>query len=287
MKKNTQAFSLLMAMIITLIMTLVVVFILEYMIPYSRSVAGIENSARAYYQAYAGVEQALENGGTISESSAPLSSWYDVEAIGSLLPESGNGNSEYNSDWNKVRIGEPIQLSVGDNMVGNNWGNFNFYLRVPDVSQVNATLSGAAMMHWQLSAEDDSWNRATPIQASGVCSSQATLCSPFGGQGIPGINLFGQTEDMHTFYNDHCGSGRECSLKMSIISDLVLQSGAGIAANTRLPYLEWRADFGSDQVPLRFTQIMASGKSYGFKKQIQVSVPQQTVIEAFDFTVFQ
>jgi hypothetical protein len=33
--------------------------------------------------------------------------------------------------------------------------------------------------------------------------------------------------------------------------------------------------------------IEASGKAYGFKKDLEVQVPQQTVNQAFDFTVFQ
>ena len=287
--KNTQAFSLVMAMLIVLIMTMIALFILEYMIPYSRSVSWIENSSQSYYQAYSWVEKALLLGWVEAEnSSSAVDNWYVVDDVGTLLPPSGQWNSEYDSDWNRIRVGEPIQLQIGEDMVGTNWSNARFYFRVPAITDVvNLQLSGTNILHWQLSSATDSWNMQTPIQANQICGSRDTVCSAIGWQWVPGINLFGVTEDLNIFYNDHCDITEECSLKITVLSDLELQTNGSVAVDTRVPYIEWRADFWSDSVPLRFSQISASGKSYGFKKDLNVSVPQQTVIEAFDFTVFQ
>jgi len=105
----------------------------------------------------------------------------------------------------------------------------------------------------------------TPIQASQICGSRDTLCSSIGWQWVSGINLFGVTEDLNLFYDDHCGNGEICSLKITVLSDLELQTTGPIVADTQVPYIEWQADFGSDTIPLRYSQISASGKSYGFK----------------------
>jgi hypothetical protein len=56
---------------------------------------------------------------------------------------------------------------------------------------------------------------------------------------------------------------------------------------TKVPYLEWYIDFDSKTVPLRYARIHAEGKSYGFKRDFYIRVAQQTISEAFDFTVFQ
>lgn len=42
-----------------LLMSLIGIFLLEYMIPFSRSVKGVENATNAYYQAYGGIEEAV------------------------------------------------------------------------------------------------------------------------------------------------------------------------------------------------------------------------------------
>jgi hypothetical protein len=72
-----------------------------------------------------------------------------------------------------------------------------------------------------------------------------------------------------------------CILKLSVVNKLETIAG------TSVPYIEWYIDFGSKKVPLRNARIETQGKTYGFRKDLEVSVPQQTISEAFDFTVFQ
>ena len=69
---------------------------------------------------------------------------------------------------------------------------------------------------------------------------------------------------------------------MSVINDLVLSSSAA-----KIPYLEYQITTFPSSVPDRYTRIESYGKSYGFQKKLDVRVPQQTVNQAFDFTVFQ
>ena len=68
---------------------------------------------------------------------------------------------------------------------------------------------------------------------------------------------------------------------MSLVRELLLTNG------NRIPYLEYQIDFWTFTVPQRYTRIQASGKAYGFKKDLEVNIPQTTLNQAFDFTVFQ
>lgn len=45
------------------------------------------------------------------------------------------GNSSFDSDWNIIAMGEPVQIVIPDNV---DWDNTEFYFRVPKISgQVN------------------------------------------------------------------------------------------------------------------------------------------------------
>lgn len=60
--KNTaspQAFSIVFALGITLLLCFMGLYLLEYMVPYSRNVKGIEFASQAFYESYAGVEDAM------------------------------------------------------------------------------------------------------------------------------------------------------------------------------------------------------------------------------------
>jgi len=59
------------------------------------------------------------------------------------------------------------------------------------------------------------------------------------------------------------------------------------ANRTSIPYLEYSIDTGGQNIPTRFTNINAIGGAYGFRKNINVKVPQLTTDQAFDFAVFQ
>jgi hypothetical protein len=56
--------------------------------------------------------------------------------------------------------------------------------------------------------------------------------------------------------------------------------------NTQIPYLEYKITT-TNSIPDRYTTISSAGKSHGFQKELSVSIPQKTVNQALDFTVFQ
>jgi len=85
------------------------------------------------------------------------------------------------------------------------------------------------------------------------------------------------------FYSSNCWVWNKCTLKISIIDDLVDSWW------TKVPYLEWQADFSWTTwwVALRYARLELEWKSYWFRRVLNVKIPQLTTIEAFDFTVFQ
>jgi hypothetical protein len=50
-KNNKNAMSIILAIILTIIMSLIALYMIDYIIPFSKNVKGIENVAKAYYQA--------------------------------------------------------------------------------------------------------------------------------------------------------------------------------------------------------------------------------------------
>jgi len=85
------------------------------------------------------------------------------------------------------------------------------------------------------------------------------------------------------FYSSECWAWKNCILKISPIENMFIND----VNSTVIPYLEYQIRVVSGVIPTRFTNINASGKSFGFQKNFNVKVPQITVDQAFDFTVFQ
>ena len=177
----------------------------------------------------------------------------------------------------------PIQLEVWDKKL---WAwasaNINLYFRVPDIDTLHTeTLSWSStpIINWQLSSETNvlnssgSWITETEIDWTDILLK--TL------QGFDLDWFSWPNQKFNKFYQHNCWAGSGCILKLSVINKLELSTN-----NTPVPYIEWQATTVSE-IPLRYTIIDTSGKSHGFKKDLKVKVPQQTVNEAFDFTVFQ
>ena len=108
--KNNQGSALIVTIFITMILMLMAIYLLERIVPIARNVKGIENGNIAYYQAETAVEAALmnkdaSNPGTEYSSGITIGnkSWkVSTISSGSTIPLSGFGNSEYDSDWNRI-----------------------------------------------------------------------------------------------------------------------------------------------------------------------------------------
>jgi len=205
--------------------------------------------------------------------------WDDIVANGSQVPLNSTWNSEYDNNFNTLSPGNPIQLEVWDGMVSN-WNTVSFNIRVPNTTwwtSYSLFWWVEPAVNWQLSTPSSTLNSDnTSITANEVNSASTISLST-----RDGVDLDGNTERFRDFYSSNCTSWVSCILKLSLVSELVSTTGVS------LPYLEYQISFWASNVPLRFIQINTSGKSYGFRKDLYIKVPQLTVWEAFDFTVLQ
>jgi hypothetical protein len=295
MIKNKNAFSLVIAMWLVLIMTMLVLYILEYMIPYSKNVKWIENSSNAFYQAENSIEEWLyffskRWGSTkFDDNSVPFTTWsgvsykYNTTSSWTSIPYNWEWNSEFDIEYNTISPWNPIQLDIWNDL-WILWGNSatRVYFNIPDLDNTSTeTLSWntLAIINWQISAENDTLNATGSwIKANEIDWSAINLLN----RQWQNLNWDEtSTEKFWNFYSTKCWNNKKCSLKFSIINKLELDSN-----NTSVPYLEYKITTDKN-IPLRFSRIKSSGKSYGFQKHLEVRIPQQTTNEAFDFTVFQ
>lgn len=289
MKKiqNKKWFSIVFALGLTLLFSFTWLYLLEYMIPFSRNVKGIENSAKAFYQAYSGIEESLyrvNQGDIWNEFSKNFWVWivedysYAVSATWSRIPALWTWNSEEDADSNKLSFAEPIQLVVGSGLLD---ASSNPIIQFSRYNGWAFQTPNDELIIWQLSSQDDSistasWNLVTESNISITWHTLPLWTDD-------GVTLDGTTQDFRDFYTANCGAGLQCVLKISLIHALVSSTSWVI-----YPYLNYNISFaGATKIPLRFTQLEARWKSYGFSKKLEVVLPQQTTNAAFDFTVFQ
>ncbi|MDP2103935.1 MAG: hypothetical protein Q8K26_03375 [Candidatus Gracilibacteria bacterium] len=283
--------ALMISMFITVIILLIAIYLLDKIIPYSRDIKGIENGNIAYYRATTAVNEALlsmsssnpgyETGATTMTNGSGYV--LNVSAKGTKLPKAGEGTSEYNRDWNKIGLGNPVQLVLPS---GIDWAASTITFRVPDLNKdgnnADQTLSGTTtpIINWILSGSGEvliaSGTQITATQING-----ATTQIKFNAASIKGgMTLSGTTMDFIPFYNSKCTTV-QCTLKLSVINPLTLQ-----VTGETVPYLEYQANFDV-LVPLQFATINAEGYAGGFRQNITRYVQQLTTNEAMDFTVFQ
>ena len=296
MKQNTTWSALIISILITVIIIVIAIYLLEKIIPFSRDIKGVENGNVSYYRANTALNEALlsmsgsnpgyETGSVASLYTAGSGMVYTVTASGTVLPQPGLWNSEYDANWSILGPGKPIQLVLSTNL---NWDTPNTYLnfRVPDLDKIaTETLTGSLgnltpIINWSLSASGDT------LQASG---SQILANLPVVSNASSGTVFFNTTKlwltlswtanNFSAFYNAKCNSTEKCTLKLSLINPLILTSGE------KAPYLEYQARFNAT-VPLQTAVVQTQGYAGGFRKNITRFIQQMTTNEALDFTVFQ
>ncbi len=291
MKKNKQALSLIIAISITLIMSIIAISLLEYIIPFARNTKKIENSVAAYYMADSAIENTLYSMSWKAidwEAHIPMPSsatWYSVDMTASwkTLPPTWKWNSEFDKNYNTIFVWNPIQLEIWNNRI-TNFNNFKIYFKVPNTDFDNNTkeiLDGWTLkiINWQLTWNWNTLNSSwSQILAQDICNSKDS-CIAILLKNKKGLDINDNSSTFSNFYNNNCVS-KSCILKMSILNDLVLTSWEKIS------YLEWKIE-NDHNLPLRYRIIDTTWKFYWFQKSLEVKIPQKTLNEAFDFTVFQ
>ena len=303
--KNNSWFSIVIAMALTIFIWLAAIYLLEYIIPFGRNVKGVENASVSYYQAASWIEDAFwyinqnnigDEFDEIMSTSENIDYGYDMTSNGSQIPLPWKWNNQFDADWNLTTIpnfnrlsrSNPIQLEVWNNMISS-WTSVDFYIRTPNTTGTSSPYSLAnstnSIINWQLSTPNKTLNSRDTNPAnpdSTITSAQINSSAPISLASRNGVDLENNNLRFSEFYDNECTSWVSCVLKLSVIGNLIASSNDSV-----IPYLEYRIDFWSDIVPLRFVQIDAVWKSNGFSKNLNVSVPQLTVDEAFDFTILQ
>lgn len=290
MKKNKKWFSILLAMGLVLIIWVLSISILEYIIPYWRDVKWVENSSKAFYQANSAIEEVIFR---VYERNAWDSSNFREEFSETDFAWSVNRKYSTNSSWttlplvgyNRISAWDPIQLSIWDNFLASN--SLDIEIRVPDLNNdwnQDETLSWWTLwiVNWQLSWQNNTLNSSWSLINADKINHASNKITNFNAS-LAWVDLYWNPSNFSTFYTNNCNSTWSwCSLKLSVVNKL--ETTAWVI----IPYLEWRiTTWGTDIIPLRYTKVEASGKSYWYKRDLEIKIPSNTVNQALDFTIFQ
>lgn len=299
-RSDRRAFAIFLAMLLTILIVLMGVYLIDKLVPASRDVKGVENGNVAYYKASSAIELALlslsgANPGTETGSTAGnlVSSGYALSTVGSgtVVPKPGLGNSEFDTDWNVLTSGKPIQIKLP---VAFKPSDLAFEFRVPDLNRNGATgedgggdsatesLSGgsAQTINWIITGSGDSLVAAA---SQVLTANQVNQTASASLATLTGSNLSNTGLTVSAFGTANCAPPVRCSIKFSIIRALETKSSVAV------PYLEYRITSinGAGPIPQQWTRITSEGYSRGFKQSRVRNVEQTTVGEALDFTVFQ
>lgn len=290
---NKKAFSLIIAMFLMIITSLLALYLLEYIIPFSRNTKWIENWTKAYYEANKWIEDVLFS---MKDENAYFETWktdivwsslgyyYNLTSTWNTIPISWDGTSEFDQDYNKISSSNQVQLLLKWNI---NWDNVNFYFKVPHFDDSTSTAIVFTwwtdpIVNWQLTSENEVLNSSwSQIKNSDINSSNWVIT----GTGLSSsawYTLAWSWKTFSGFYSDENCDNSWCILKLSVINKLFTDN------SKRIPYLEYKINFWiNPSVANYYAIIRSSWKSTWYKKNLKLYIPQQTTIQAFDFTVFQ
>lgn len=296
-KNNTSAFALIVAMFLMIITSLLALFLLEYIIPFSRNTKWMENWTKAYYQANKWIEDVLysmkiewndpyfETWKT--DTASKIWYYYSLSATWNTIPIAWDWTSEFNQDYNKISISNPVQLFI---KWGISWADVDFHFKVPHFDDSSTTAivftwwlaTTTPIINWQLSSNSWTLNSSwTQVMYSNICnSSWCTAWLNFSSKDWETLDWTWKT--FQEFYTDEKCSSSWCTLKLSIVNELLTSD------NKKIPYLEYKIELPTwTNIANYYSIIRSSWKSTWYRKDLKLYIPQQTTIEAFDFTVFQ
>ncbi|NDK09046.1 hypothetical protein EOM39_07460, partial [Candidatus Gracilibacteria bacterium] len=218
-----------------------------------------------------------------TDTASKIGYYYSLSATGNTIPITGDGTSEYDPNYNKISISSPVQLLLTGTI---DWNNVNLYFKVPKFDDSGSVIlfTGGSdpIINWQLSSDIETLNSSgTQVMNNDICNSSGCTI------GISLYNTLGSTlagtgKYFQDFYTDEKCSSSGCTLKLSIVNELLTSD------NKKIPYLEYKIELPTGtNIANYYSIIRSSGKSTGYRKDLKLYIPQQTTIEAFDFTVFQ
>lgn len=197
----------------------------------------------------------------------------------------------YDSDYNIISIGEPVQLVIPGGL--NNWASVFFQFRIPQISTNSSTGVSAAWTNswfvlWTFASSGAS------LFASGetniflwaeLNNTNQTLTTRVGKSNSWSTSTFGDFYFGGWFIGAdgaYC-VGYQCTLKLSLLRPIPTTD-----SNRTIDFLEYKITFpGTAMIPSQYMNLRAEGYSYGFLRQRSFQFPQITTNTALDFAVLQ
>ncbi len=293
---NKKAFSLIIAMFLMIITSLLALYLLEYIIPFIRNTKWMENWTKAYYEANKWIEDVLfsmkdkdayfETGKTdiVSYSSGY---YYSLVSTWSSIPLIWDWTSEFDTNYNKISISNPVQLLLKWSISIANWANVKFYFKVPQFDDSWSDIlfswwTSIPIINWQLSSNTETLNSSWSQVMYGNINSSTWSLTTFQLSTKDWYTLAWSWKTFSQFYAEQNCNNSGCILKLSVVNELKTNTWK------KIPYLEYKIEFPVwIKVANYYGKINSHWKSTWYRKDLKLYIPQQTTIEAFDFTVFQ
>lgn len=292
--------ALLVSLAVLILLTIVTTNFLERIWTFSQASKGIEASNFAYYVGEWLIEQQLMytwvtkyqpwNIQNLVETWGVNTGRLLIASTGSfLVPALWKWTSSFDTNFNIISLGNPIQLVIPNWL---NWNNVIFEFRVPKISTawtwINTAYNGSGFILWTLGYTGASlfasgevnifqWadiNTATSVRFWNFNGTSNTWSSMT-------VNSFYTTLDYLWVWGSNC-TGYACTLKLSLIRSVPLADGR------TLPFLEYRINFWTGNViPSQYMTLETQAYAYGFQRSKTVKIPQITTNTALDFAILQ
>lgn len=292
--------ALIIGLIIAVLLTIMATSFLEKILNLGQTSWGINNSAQAYSLATGLIEEQLMdplmtkaepwNMPPASEGSATSDTGRTlvVNTGGVTLPNLGKWNSPFDSDWNIIGMGEPVQIVIPDGIP--NWNpDVKFYFRVPKISGqwstgALASISNSGIILWTF------WYSGASLYASGETEIfvGSEIDSGFHylalKEGFTNTGTASTFQDFYTNYWSNCVN-YQCTLKLSMIRPFLTDDSSNPQS---FSFLEYRIEFPTGMnIPSQYMIIDSTSYVYGYLRSRQVRIPQITTSTATDFAVLQ
>ncbi len=291
--------ALIIALIVVVLLTIMTTTFLEKVLNLGKMSGGINYSAQSYSVATWLIEEQLMDSNMTKESPwniVPVSQNYSFSGRsliaatgGTWMPVDWKWNSTFDSDWNIISMGEPIQIVIPENIT---WGNVEFYFRVPSIQGAVSTgnlasITNSGIILWTFGYSGSS------LYASGESNIFKWQDITWNIEKIESFNGITNTWSNSTFINFYtdgtigvgtngakCTSNYQCTLKLSMIRPFLTQWWQ------IFPFLEYRINFNRT-IPSQYMVIDSSANMYGFLRSRQVRIQQITTSTAADFAILQ
>ncbi len=289
---------MIIALVILILLTIMSTVFIEKLFRFSQASDGIENSNMAYYSALWIIEETLY-GPWVNKytpwnvsSGASVKNAYTGKTMtvytgSTSVPYSWRWDSPYDSNYNIIGIGEPVQLVIPN---GIDWSSVTFQFRVPKTESGMTDTSVAiwtkinaqtGVILWTLAS---SWGlslfasgETNIVQASDINTNWSILSEN-------GTSNAGTSSQFWNFYlsNPWMCTGYACTLKLSMIRSVPTGSNG-----PTLNFLEYKITGFTSTIPSQYMTLHAEWYSQWFLRTKEIQFPQITTNTALDFAVLQ